>query len=1023
MRALSLPASLGAMLVALSLVYSGCSQGDKLTASENVASVAVTPKTVSLTPGNTAQITGRAFDESGTQMSAALQWVSAATSVATVSSSGMVTAVSVGSTQITAAVGALNDVATVTVAPVPVASVAVTPQNPTITVNETTQLTATTRDAAGATLTGRTVTWETSAGGVATVSATGLVRGVAAGSATITARSEGQAGSTSVAVQLAPVATITLTPATPTIMVSATVQLVPVLRDATGAELSGRAVTYETSAGGIASVSASGLVTGVAVGSATITARSEGRSGSTVVTVQATPPVPVATVTIAPASPTVMVNATVQLAATLRSANGTVLTGRAIAWETSATGTATVSATGLVRGIAAGSATITARSEGQAGSTPVTVQLPPVASITVAPATPSIAISATVQLSATLRDAGGAVLTGRAVTWETSAQGIATVSASGLVTGVAAGSATITARSEGQAGSAVVTVQPAAAPVATITLAPATSTINVSGTQQLTATLRDASGNTLTGRTVTWETSAAGIATVSTTGLVRGVAPGGATITARSEGQSGTATVTVQLAPVATVTVTPATNSVLVNGTVQLSATLRDAGGTVLTGRAVTWATSASGTASVSSSGLVRGVAAGGATITASSEGRSGTAAVTVNAAPPPGAAADPTLLPRATGQRPAAGSYGRNLAAGQTYVDPNSGATVLKLTSASVPVANGGMYHGYSEGGPNISQPWTGTDGQIYYTAKVGEWLVDVRYSALTTLNWRRVNYDGEIGFAFSLNSATPRIAYVVNGKRVDRYNTATNAIENTGNWPWNVSAAGTGVDWLQSQLNDTWFVAMIQSNSTVVAFRPSDGVQRAFTEGAAGVSIDEPHIDREFPYVYLSTNSSVQNKIVNLETGAYTNPRDPSGINGDDHASPMRGKIVALTWMANGFVSVDYLGNVRATGAVNPSPTDWSGDWHQAAQWVFNNPNEYFVVDQWRGGGNNPIYLGMIGFVSLGGDVRLLAASDATGTSYTSGGQPHPTLSPDGKFVMWVTNMNGSSRYDTFIARVPVR
>jgi hypothetical protein len=216
---------------------------------------------------------------------------------------------------------------------------------------------------------------------------------------------------------------------------------------------------------------------------------------------------------------------------------------------------------------------------------------------------------------------------------------------------------------------------------------------------------------------------------------------------------------------------------------------------------------------------------------------------------------------------------------------------------------------------------------------------------------------------------------------------------------------------------------VAMIQSNHTIVAFRPSDGVQRAFTEGAAGVSIDEPHLDREFPYVYLSTNSNVQNKIVNLETSAYTNPRDTQGINGDDHASPMRGKIVALTWMVNGFVKVDYLGNVSPTGAVNPSPTDWSGDWHQASQWVFNNPSEYFVVDQWADVGNYPIYRGMIGFVSLGGDVRLIAASDATGTSYTDGGQPHPTLAPDGKFVMWVSNMNGSNRYDTFIARVPVR
>jgi len=477
------------------------------------------------------------------------------------------------------------------------------------------------------------------------------------------------------------------------------------------------------------------------------------------------------------------------------------------------------------------------------------------------------------------------------------------------------------------------------------------------------------------------------------------------------------------LAPVATVTVTPASASAIVGGTAAFTATTRDSAGTVLTGRVIAWTSTNTSIATVSTTGVATGVAAGSASIIATSEGKADTSALTVTAAPPPGALADPTLLPRATGQHPMAGTYGRSLAAGQTYVDPNSGATVLKLTSASVPASNGGMYHGYSEGGPNISQPWTGTDGLVYYTAKVGDWLVDIRYTTLTSLNWRRVNYSGEIGFAFSLNPATPRIAYLANGKRIDRYNTGTNATENTGRFPWNIAAAGSSADWLQSQMNDTWIVAMLQSNHTIVAFRTSDGFERSLTEGAAGVSIDEPHLDREYPVVYLSTNSSVQNKIVNLETGAQTNPRDVDQINGDDHASPMRGKIVALTWMANGFISVDYTGTVRATGATNPSPTDWSGDWHQASQWVFNNPNEYFVADQWADQGNYPIYRGMVGFVSLAGDIRLIAATDATGTSYTDGGQPHPTLAPDGKFVMWVSNMNGSGRYDTFIARTPVR
>ena len=389
---------------------------------------------------------------------------------------------------------------------------------------------------------------------------------------------------------------------------------------------------------------------------------------------------------------------------------------------------------------------------------------------------------------------------------------------------------------------------------------------------------------------------------------------------------------------------------------------------------------------------------------------------------PVPEGVADPTLLPRAVGQHPIAASYGRNLPAGRTYVDPNSDVLVLKLTDASVPVPNAGMYHGYSEGGPNISQPWTGADDEVYYTVKVGMWLVDIHYDTFTPLNWRRVDYWGEIGFAFSLDPATPRIAYLVNGKRVDRYNTATNAVENVGAWPWNVAADGMHLQWLQTQLNDTWVVAMLQSTRTIVAFRQSDGFERAITPDAARVEIDEPHLDREFPVVYISGAALVKNTIVNLESGSFITPRDPDEIGQDSHQAPLRGKTVAQGhWQANAIVATDRLGKVSIV--VSPTPTDVNGDYHFAGQWVFDNPQEYFIVDQWARTGNYRIYLGMMGFVSVGGDVRILAAHDGTGTGYGTGGQPHPTLAPDGKLVMWTSNMNGSGRYDTFVARVPVR
>jgi len=127
----------------------------------------------------------------------------------------------------------------------------------------------------------------------------------------------------------------------------------------------------------------------------------------------------------------------------------------------------------------------------------------------------------------------------------TSNNAVATVSASGLVTGVAAGSATITATSEGQSGTAAMTVSNV--PVARVTVTPLIASLLMGATLQLTATPTDALGNPLSGRVVTWASNAPGVAAVNSTGLVTGLGIGGVTITATSEGQSGSAVVTVTL--------------------------------------------------------------------------------------------------------------------------------------------------------------------------------------------------------------------------------------------------------------------------------------------------------------------------------------------------------------------------------------------------------------------------------------------------------------------------------------------
>lgn len=239
------------------------------------------------------------------------------------------------------------------------------------------------------------------------------------------------------------------------------------------------------------------------------------------------------------------------------------------------------------------------------------------------------------QLLATPRDAQGTALTNRTVTWTSTNQSVATVSTSGLVTAVAIGGpVTIVATSEGQDGSASVTVTPP--PVASVTVSPASTTLTPGAVQQLTATTRDASGVTLTGRVVSWTSSNNGVATVSGAGLVTAVAAGGpVTITATSEGQAGTSAITVVTPVVTTVSISPSATSVNVGGTTPLTAIVRDQNNVIMPGQVIVWTTGNSSIATVSQAGLVTGVAAGGpVTITGTVAGKSGTSNVLVSTSP-----------------------------------------------------------------------------------------------------------------------------------------------------------------------------------------------------------------------------------------------------------------------------------------------------------------------------------------------------------------------------------------------------
>ena len=169
-------------------------------------------------------------------------------------------------------------------------------------------------------------------------------------------------------------------------------------------------------------------------------------------------------------------------------------------------------------------------------------------------------------------------------------------------------------------------------PVAT-TLTLSTSALSFSSlgaTEQLTATVLDQNGATMSGASLVWASSASSVVSVTSSGLVTAVSVGTATITASSGAVSGTTAVTVQQV-VAVVRVTPDPTALGPGETVQLVGAATDAGGSPVQEAAFTWQSSNVTVVEVDGNGNVQGVAAGTATITATTgNDASGTATVSV---------------------------------------------------------------------------------------------------------------------------------------------------------------------------------------------------------------------------------------------------------------------------------------------------------------------------------------------------------------------------------------------------------
>lgn len=437
-------------------------------------------------------------------------------------------------------------------------SITLAPSGPTLNIGATVDLQATGHFSDGTTVTpyDAEVTWTSSVPANASVSASGLVSGVAAGTAVITAAKGTIQGSATVTVNAsaATLTSITLNPATGvTLNIGQTADFTATANWSNGTSTTpyDANVTWTTNAPTVATVTAAGVVTAVAAGPAVLTASANGRSATAAITVSASSPT-LTSITLNPISSALNIGQTVDIAATGHLSNGTTDSpyDSRVAWTSSAPAVATVDSLGVVTAQTAGTATITASASGKSATAAITVNAgPTLISISLDITSTTLNVGQTVDITSTANWSNGTstVPWDSHLTWTSSAPAVATVNAGGVVTGVAAGTTTITASQGGVSRTATITVSAAAPTLTSITLNPTSATGTGGQTMDITATGRFSDGSTVTpyDAQVTWTSSAPAVATVNTAGLVTAIWRGTAIITASKGGLSATCTVTV----------------------------------------------------------------------------------------------------------------------------------------------------------------------------------------------------------------------------------------------------------------------------------------------------------------------------------------------------------------------------------------------------------------------------------------------------------------------------------------------